>query len=414
MTIDVLPFLLYLILFCYLIYKIPFFRNSGIAVWLLIGLFCLKVGVGIVYGMYLKTPAFIDKADTWRYYRESLPETQVLLHHPLLFIKSFFTHGYTETGGLFVGKNSYWNDLKDNIIIKLMSVCNAFTRKNYFTNIIFFNFSFLFGLVAFYKLVSMYSRTHQYLLIGAIFLMPSFLFWGSGIHKDGLMFSALGVVLYCFYQLIKKEARAIYWIAFTICFLIIFFIKNYLALALIPALLSWWLAERNHQKHQFYFMAVYAGGLFALVVLALLGDHTNAMVYIVNKHQEFLLLNGNSVINVPPLVPTTESVIQYFPTAIDIAILRPHLAEIKNPSYALAFIEIVFYISVTILFLIFGKHKRLMPPFYICCFYLAISILLLDGYTVTFTGAIVRYRSLMLPLLMAPMLGMITFKISSK
>ena len=104
-------------------------------------------------------------------------------------------------------------------------------------------------------------------------------------------------------------------------------------------------------------MAVYAGGLFALVVLALLGDHTNAMVYIVNKHQEFLLLNGNSVINVPPLVPTTESVIQYFPTAIDIAILRPHLAEIKNPSYALAFIEIVFYISVTILFLIVFDHS---------------------------------------------------------
>ena len=414
MTIDIVPFILYLILFCFVISWIPFFKKSGISVWVLIGLFCIKVAVGVVYGMYLKTPAFVDKADTWRFYRESLPETQLLLHHPLLFIKSIFTHSYTETGGLFSGKNSYWNDLKDNIIIKLMAVCNVFTRNNYFTNVIFFNFSFLFGLVAFFKLVWFYSRTHKYCLLAAIFLMPSFLFWGSGIHKDGLLFSALGIVFYCFYHIIKKKGKAKHWISFTICFLLLFLVKNYLAIALVPALFSWWLADRNHQRHQFYFMAVYAGCLFALIVIALLGDHTNVMVHVVNKHNEFLLLNGNSAIKVPPLVATTESVIMYFPTAIDIAFVRPHLSEIKNASYALAFSETLLSASIIILFLVFGKHKRLMPPFYICCFYFVFSVLLLDGYTVTFTGAIVRYRSLMLPLLIAPMVAMIPFKNSRK
>ena len=82
MTIDIVPFILYLILFCFVISWIPFFKKSGISVWVLIGLFCIKVAVGVVYGMYLKTPAFVDKADTWRFYRESLPETQLLLHHP--------------------------------------------------------------------------------------------------------------------------------------------------------------------------------------------------------------------------------------------------------------------------------------------------------------------------------------------
>jgi hypothetical protein len=156
-------------------------------------------------------------------------------------------------------------------------------------------------------------------------------------------------------------------------------------------------------------MAVYAGCFFALIVIALLGDHTNVMVHLVNKHNEFLLLNGNSAIKVPSLIATTESVIMYFPTAIDIAFVRPHLSEIKNASYALAFGETLLSATVIILFLVFGKHKRLMPPFYICCLYFAFSVLLLDGYTVTFTGAIVRYRSLVLPLLMAPMVAMIPF-----
>jgi len=177
MAINIIPFLGYLILFCFIIYWIPFFKKSGIAWWLLIGLFCIKVGVGVVYGLYFNTPALIDKADTWRFYRESLPETQLLLHHPLAFVKSIFESNYAERGGLFVGKNSYWNDLKDNIIIKLFAVCNVFTRNNYYSNTIFFNFLYLFGLVAFYKLVQIHSRTHQYILLISIFLMPSFLFW---------------------------------------------------------------------------------------------------------------------------------------------------------------------------------------------------------------------------------------------
>jgi len=410
MAINIIPFLGYLILFCFIIYWIPFFKKSGIAWWLLIGLFCIKVGVGVVYGLYFNTPALIDKADTWRFYRESLPETQLLLHHPLAFVKSIFESNYAERGGLFVGKNSYWNDLKDNIIIKLFAVCNVFTRNNYYSNTIFFNFLYLFGLVAFYKLVQIHSRTHQYILLISIFLMPSFLFWGSGIHKDGLLFSALGIVFYSFYRIIKKEVKAKHWVALFICLSFIFFIRNYLALALLPAFISWWLADKNHQRHQFYFLAVYSGCLLLLMIVALLGDHYNALYYVVNKHQEFLSLNGNSAIAVPPLAPTTESVAKYLPVAIDVAFLRPHLFEIKNPAYAMAFAEILLNTTITIVFLWLTKNKRLMPPFYVFCFYFGLSILLLDGYTVTFTGAIVRYRSLMLPILIAPMLGMIPFR----
>jgi len=414
MTIDILPFLLYLLLFCFIITRIPFFKKSGIAWWLLIGLFCLKVFVGVGYGLYFKTPALLDKADTWRFYRESITEKQLLLHQPIQFVKSLFTSKTPEAGGLFVGKDSYWNDLKDNIIIKLFAVCNVFTRNNYFTNVIFFNFLYLFGLVAFYKLVQLHSRTHQYLLIVAIFLLPSFLFWASGIHKDGLLFSALGVVFYSFFRIIKKDGKPKHWAALIICLPFIFFIRSYLAIALVPGLLGWWLADRNHQRHQYYFLAVYSGGFMLLMLVALLGDHFNALHYLVNKHQEFLMLNGNSAISVPTLLPNTESVLHYFPTAIDIAFFRPHLLEIKNPAYAMAFAEIVINTIITIAFLWLTKQKKLMHPFYIFCFYFGLSILLLDGYTVTFTGAIVRYRSLMLPIVIAPMVGMISFKNSRK
>ncbi|MFP5040101.1 hypothetical protein [Parasediminibacterium sp. JCM 36343] len=410
MTIDCLPFLVYLLLFCFIITRVTFFRKSGIRLFLLVGIFCLKVGVGVLYGLYFNLPSQSGTADTWRFYRESLPETQLLLHEPLLFVKSLVSHGYAQAGNLFVGANSYWNDLKDNIIIKLLAIANVFTRSNYYVDIVFFNFCYLFGLVAFYKLVKTYSNTHKYLLIIGVFLLPSFLFWCSGIHKDGLLFSALGIVFYSFQKVIKKQAIAKHYLFFALAILFIFFIKNYLALALVPALASWWLADRNHQRHQFYFIAVYMGGLLALMIISLLGNGYNALYYLTNKHQEFLLLNGASAIKTRVLAPTIESVVKYLPTAIDIAFFRPHISEIKNAAYAMSFAEIIIYLIITIAFLWLVRNKKLMPPFYICCFYFALSILLLDGYIVTFTGAIVRYRSLVAPLLIAPMMGMIPFR----
>ncbi len=413
MKIDIIPFLLYFLLFCFIITRIPFFKKSGIAWWLLVGLFALKVVAGVAYGLYFNLPAQRAGSDTWRFYRESLPETELLLHNPSLFVKSLFMSNYAERGGLFSGTNSYWNDLKDNLIFKLVAICNVFSRNNYFTNVIFFNFLHLFGLVAFYRVVKSYSNVYEYILLIPIFLIPSFLFWGSGIHKDGLLLSALGMFLYCFNRVIKKESTSKHFIMIVFSFLLIFFIKSYVAIALFPALLSWWLSHRNHQRHEFYFLSVYCGCILVLMILSLYGEHYNALYYVANKQHEFLLLKGNSAINVPMLLPTTESVLHYLPTAIDVAFIRPHISEIKNIAYMMAFGETLLIACILIAFLLFAKHKRLIPPFYICCIYFALSVLLLDGYTVTFTGAIIRYRSLMLPIFITPIVAMIPFPSSN-
>ncbi len=410
MSFDALPFLVYLLIFCFLISRIPFFKNSGIVSWVLLLLFCTKVGVGIVYGFYFDTPLLINTADTWCFFKKSLPETQLLLHHPFLFIKTLFSNKFSEAGGALISNNTYWEDLKDNIIIKILAIFNVFSRNNYFTNILFYNFLSFFGLVAFYRLVKLFSISHQYLLLASIFLLPSFLFWSSGIHKDGLMFSALGLIFFSFQRIIMHTGKAKHWITIIMCIFFVFFVKNYLALALIPALLSWWLADRNQQRHEFYFIAVYSGCLLIIMLIGMTGDKYNALYYIVNRHNDYLKYYGNAALQVRPLLANTESAIFYLPTAIDIAFFRPHPFESKNFEYLLSFIEIVLTLTITIIFIGSAKLNRLMPPFLICCLYFAFSILLMDGYIVTFSGAIVRYRSLMLPFLITPMIALIPEK----
>src|SRR5207253_1683986 len=111
-----------------------------------------------------------------------------------------FTNGYEQTGNLFLHSNSYWNDLKSNVIIKFLALCNVVTFKNYFADIVLFNFMFFFGPVALYRLVKQLFPINKQLLIVSVFLIPSFLFWCSGIHKDGIIFTCIALISFHFYR----------------------------------------------------------------------------------------------------------------------------------------------------------------------------------------------------------------------
>jgi len=204
-----LLFVIYLLLFCWLVIRIPFFKNAPIHKWILIVIFLLKIAAGIAYAWLFAQPQYINTADTWNYYHASVAETNWLLHEPVAFIKDLFHYNYINSGNLFNNQSSYWNDLKNNSIIKLMAVVNVFTDSSYYVDIIFFNFLYLFGPVALYRLAIAYYPQQEMWLIVPVFLLPSFLFWCSGIHKDGLVFSAMLLSVYSLYK--QLQQRCILW-----------------------------------------------------------------------------------------------------------------------------------------------------------------------------------------------------------
>ena len=171
---TILVLTIYLVLCCWLITATPFIKKSNITNARLVGLFCIKVMAGLAYAFFYLQPAYYATSDTWHYFELSKEETAWLLSDPPAFLKDIFVHGYRETGNLFLGENSYWNDLKSNVIIKLIAVCNVFTFTNYFANIVLFNFFFFFGPVALYRLSQSLYSVKPLLLTAAIFLIPSF------------------------------------------------------------------------------------------------------------------------------------------------------------------------------------------------------------------------------------------------
>lgn len=389
----------------------PFFKKSGLRNSWLIILFLTKIAAGCAYGWFYSLPDKVQTSDTWNYFEYSKTETNWLLEDPVAFVKDLFTYNHDSTGNLFIAKNSYWNQLKSNVIIKMLAIANVFTFKNYYANVIVFNFFFFFGCIAFYRLLTEKIEANTLVRIAFVFCIPSFLFWCSGLHKDGFIFMAVALSAFYFNEWLKKKRVFIEGVfIFFISLCILFSMRNFVLFLLLPALLTWYLCDRYPKRQVAFAIGIYAVSIILFFVLGLINHIVDFPAYIVNKQSEFKALGGNSQLVLPELEPDLPSFIQFLPYAIDIVFLRPHVSEATSILYWPYIVENIFIYALIIysaLKLYSKRTKELFSSsakaFFIFCFVFAVSNFLLMGYTVTLTGAIVRYKAFVLPFVIAPM-----------
>ncbi len=398
---DIAIFIFYLLLTCLCISVMPFYKKSGIKKQLLIPLFLIKIIAGVTYAKFYSLPKYYTGSDTWRFFRLSIEEKKWLMSDPIAFIKDLFVYGYNKPGNIFAGENSYWNDLKSNIPVKLLAIMNVLTNDNYYANIILFNFLFFIGLVALYNVFIKYAPQKKWEIVIGVFLLPSTLFWCSGIHKDGLILSAIGCIIYL---LDKKNHSILNTITIALVALLIFSLRNYLLIALIPAIFCWLISKKYKDYTLKIYLAIYSLGIVLFFTIPLVINSFNPLIILAEKQKEFLQLSGGSSVISEPLIPTIKGYIAYFPSAFDIAFFRPHINEISNTAYIPAIAEnLLLYLMVVVCF--FTSRKKIKGlAFFLCLIFFSLSILLICGYTITLTGAIVRYRSIALPFVITSLL----------
>ena len=156
--------------------------------------------IGIYYG------GLAQMQDTWAYHANSIQEYHLLFNNPHEYFTNLFQDPYESGVSKFFETNdSYWNDLKGNIFIKILSVLNIFSFGHYYVNVIFYSFITLFGAIAIYRVMSDVFPGRKQIILLATFLVPSFLYWTSGIHKEGLIFTGISLVIYASTSAPKKK-----------------------------------------------------------------------------------------------------------------------------------------------------------------------------------------------------------------
>ena len=400
-----LLFLVYLVVFCWLVTKTRFFFTSGLNKVQLVILFTLKIAVGIFYGwMGLTYGDYAHMRDTWAFHRESMIELDILYTDPGAYFANIVRNPYENGLANFFGsENSYWNNLKANSFIKLLSVFNIFSFGKYAVNIIFFSYLSFFGPVAFYKVMRHVFPDKKWLMVIGCFLIPSFLYWTSGIHKDGLVFTAIALIIYhTYFGLLQPKMGAKRWAGISLGFFMLLLLRNFYLAAVLPALMAWMLSKRYPLKRKVIFTGVYGVSILLFFTLKYVSPVLDLPKSVAEKQAAFSKLTGSTSIQTHQLSPDIGGFIKNFPQALSVALLRPHPGDIQHLPLLMACTETAFIILLLVLFFFFRVRNRHTNSsnLMLFCFAFSLTILLQIGYTVNNLGAIVRYRSLILPLLL--------------
>ena len=121
-------------------------------------------------------------------------------------------------------------------------------------------------------------------------------------------------------------------------------------------------------------------------------------------------LTGNSSIPIEELQPTASSFLKNVPVAFTLSTIRPYPGDVRHILSLAAATEINLLLLMFLAFLIWRKNGIQSPNFIYFCLFFSFSLLLAIGFSVNNLGAIVRYRSVLIPLLVVPMAAQIDWK----
>lgn len=377
--------------------------------------------IGVVYWYYYQD------GDTVYYYERMLRVSAELKNNIVLGCKLIF-YGYPEKADelYFVMTSLRAHDTASYMVVRIASVANIICFG------IYTNVALLFSVFAFSGLWQLYRVACQALpevskrhLGIAVLLIPSVVFWGSGLLKDTLTLGGITWVIACFYRgIILRQKPILNILLILIIGYVVAIIKSYILVAFVPAAFFWYVAERRKVsvgERSSALTPILAGFsiVLSLFFLSQLGDvlgrysvenlqyEAEAMQQWHHQVEEVYDYEGSSY-SLGNTDFSTIGLITKAPIALITTFFRPFPWEVRNPLMALSSLESLALFSIGFLMFFQPSRNREKNGLYqtfrrypILQFSLLFSIVF--GFAVGFTaynfGALVRYKIPCLPTL---------------
>lgn len=402
MLLTLLLIIIYTTLFTYIINKCKCFATKYLSKKVLSIFFVLKTIVALFY-VYSNTH-LVHAGDIFNYFHDSkiifsyLKQGDVLTYLQLTFGRNNTI--ITPNIALAVDEMGFWSDTSAYFVVRTNALINLFTfGKSIYLNAVFFViFSFLASLFLYKTFEQFLMKERNNILVLFIFFTPSVLYWASGMHKETLSVLLMSLLLFSFFKLTLNHQFK-FLLLFVISFCLLFVLRYFIALLFIPPFVSFitikWVKLK---KPIFNYVGVYILTILSIYFLPVLFQVPN-IVDLINHRKELYssLKAGNTAIDLGNYHLSYLGYISKIPQALLNTTVRPLFFEAKTILLAISSIESA-VISVFLLSSIFyikklnAYQKSLVYLFYAFGF----SYLILTGLIVPNLGAILRYRSVAL------------------
>lgn len=396
---------IYFTFFClgFKIYDLP--RRVGMSMGFVVFLFATRILFGCI-NLYFHNVEYLSN-DAHHYFEEANYLLADFPNRPSFYINDWlFNWGDIRNHLNFLNKDNavYWSDVGRHLHLRYMVLCNILSFGHEYANVIFYNVIFFIGQLALYKAFVFHKPNQKWLFIIVIFFVPSVAFWCSGIHKDGFILALVGMVAWSTIRLSNNKNWKNYLLLLvTLIFLLAF--RYFYFLVFLPFYILYWLMHKKTTA-----LYVFAGVASFIVLVFLfsgkISSKYNLLALVVNKQEEFLNLKGYSDMQTPILQKQPTSFIKNLPSAFSHIFIEP----LPRIDYALKY-AITAMDSLFVLFLIGWalwrfQGRNMNNSFILLFLFYSLFCLIFIGYTIPNLGALVRYESPFICLLLLSLFAM--------
>lgn len=406
----------YTALLLYFMRRMPFYAAvPGLPVRWVGGLFVLKVLAGLtLWAIYTWIYTEREHADIFKYFDDSAVMFNALWQHPEDFLRMLFSVGNDNAyfdERYYKVMDHWYREYESNLhndahtMIRFNAVLRLVSFGEIHVHTVFAALVAHAGMVALYRAFVELLPGRERAWMIAVFLLPSVLLWASGAIKESPLFLGLGLLLWQFMQLLEGRVRPWGLLLLAGSAVLLFHLKFYVVASLLPALAMLGLARLSPRTPVGLRTAVV---LLASVVLALNLHHVlpgfNVLETIAVKQRDFIGLSQatdpGSFVMPERLEPNLWSFLKQGPYALYITLLGP----VAHPGpgvlgLATAMENVVMLVVLLLLLVHRLPWRRVDRDVFLAVLTFVVLMALVIGWTTPVMGALVRYRSPMLPFL---------------
>lgn len=306
------------------------------------------------------------------------------------------------------GRISFSRTSEEWFMVKLLSPLELISFGSYLTVTLFTS---LIAFLGCWKLFIVFADIlpKKNWAFAAAFLIPSVVFWTSGVIKDTITLAAFNFLVYFFYFWIKNRKINIFqFIQIIIFSWIIFKLKSYIILAFIPTVgLIFYLHFLNKIK-SFMIRILLTPLIFSMFVGAIylggasLSDSSNKYqadkleTQVKGFHSWHTDVGGSSY-SLGEIEYSATGVLTKVPAALNVTFFRPYLWEARNPVVLLGAVESFIVLILFIRALIVQRFRIINGLKKYIFLKGMMAFVVLFGFAVGFTsynfGALARYKA---------------------
>jgi hypothetical protein len=383
----------------------------GLPFWFIVGLFGLKVAYGCI-NLYFHNTEYISN-DAHYLFLESMKMLNDFPNRPGYYLGDWifnWSEITTHLNLLNSNNSPYWSDLGRLVHQRFMVLCTIFSFGHEYVNVVIYNSFFFIGCLALLKSFTHFKPNQKLIFTIIIFCIPSIAFWCSGIHKDGFILSVIGLVCWFSIKVFQRAAvRNI--LLLTVSLLLLMSIRYFYFLVFLPLFITY-LLTRHTRKPFYLFAGLVSLGIVVFLFVGQVLPDFNLMQLVVNRQQEFLSSKGYSDLQSPILEANYTSFIKHLPTALEHIFIEPIPQMGHRFKYDITAFDSIFSIGILGFALFKLKRTNFSNSFFWFLLFFGLLCLVFIGYTIPNLGALVRYESPFICLLLLSLYALGDFRIN--